>query len=155
MSSRQTGFTLIELIIVVVILGIIAVTAAPKFLNLNTDARIAQLETLETAMNTSTELVNLRATMEGKLDCDTDPTVELGGEDIALRCGYPCPHPSGITAAVEAGDAFTWIGGNCGGQLGYIEVRLADAPDPENCKIRYVSARSTRAPQITPTTDGC
>lgn len=155
MYLRQAGFSLIELIVVIVILGVLAVTAAPKFLGLNSDARIAQLKTLETAMKASTDLVNLKATMEGKLDCATDPTVELGGEDIALRCGYPCPHPSGITAAVEAGDSFTWIGGNCGGQLGYIEVRLADAPDPENCKIRYVSARATRAPQITPTTEGC
>ncbi|MGL4204867.1 MAG: type IV pilin protein, partial [Aeromonadaceae bacterium] len=32
--KRSAGFTLIELVIVIVILGILAVTAAPKFLNL-------------------------------------------------------------------------------------------------------------------------
>ena len=32
--NRQQGFTLIELIVVIVILGILAVTAAPKFMNL-------------------------------------------------------------------------------------------------------------------------
>ncbi|MED5521016.1 MAG: prepilin-type N-terminal cleavage/methylation domain-containing protein, partial [Pseudomonadota bacterium] len=37
--STQQGFTLIELIIVIVLLGILAVTAAPKFLNLQDDAR--------------------------------------------------------------------------------------------------------------------
>ena len=37
--KRSAGFTLIELVIVIVILGILAVTAAPKFLNLQSDAR--------------------------------------------------------------------------------------------------------------------
>ena len=42
--STQQGFTLIELIIVIVLLGILAVTAAPKFLNLQDDARDSVLE---------------------------------------------------------------------------------------------------------------
>lgn len=155
MQTKQLGFTLIELIIVIVILGILAVTASPKFLSLSSDARIATLEALEGAMRTSTNLVNIKATMENKLDCATDPTIEMSGENIALRCGYPCPHPSGITATLEDEDGFTWIGGNCGGQLGYIEVQADDAPDPSNCKIRYTSARETQPPTITPTTDGC
>ena len=33
-QMRESGFTLIELIVVIVILGILAVTAAPKFMNL-------------------------------------------------------------------------------------------------------------------------
>lgn len=37
-NDRQQGFTLIELIVVIVILGILAVTAAPKFMNLTSDA---------------------------------------------------------------------------------------------------------------------
>ncbi|MDW3189737.1 type II secretion system protein, partial [Vibrio sp. Vb0932] len=42
--KKQTGFTLIELVVVIVILGILAVTAAPRFLNLQNDAREARLE---------------------------------------------------------------------------------------------------------------
>ena len=37
--KKQAGFTLIELVIVIIILGILAVTAAPKFLNLQDDAK--------------------------------------------------------------------------------------------------------------------
>ncbi|MGL4750761.1 MAG: type II secretion system protein, partial [Shewanella sp.] len=37
--KRQQGFTLIELVVVIIILGILAVTAAPKFINLQSDAR--------------------------------------------------------------------------------------------------------------------
>ncbi len=48
--KRQQGFTLIELVVVIVILGILAVTAAPKFMNLQGDARNASLQGLKGAI---------------------------------------------------------------------------------------------------------
>jgi MSHA pilin protein MshA len=60
-------------------------------------------------MRSASGLVNLKAIIEKKTDCSTDPTIEIGNEFITLRCGYPCPHPSGIAQAVETDDSFTWV----------------------------------------------
>ena len=48
--KKQTGFTLIELVVVIVVLGILAVTAAPRFLNIQDDAREARLEGMKGAI---------------------------------------------------------------------------------------------------------
>ncbi len=44
MKIRSQGFTMIELIVVIVILGVLAATALPKFIDLNTEAKAAALK---------------------------------------------------------------------------------------------------------------
>jgi MSHA pilin protein MshA len=153
---RKRGFTLIELIIVIVTLVVLSVTAAPHFIDLGTDARIAKLEAFEGSMLSASVLVNYKARIENKTDCDTDPTIEVQGEAITLRCGFPCPHTDGIANAVDAEEGFNWWGGNCEGVQGSIDVQITDAPDPSTCKIRYAAARSEdSSPIFIVTTNGC
>ena len=56
--NKQAGFTLVELIIVIVILGILAVTAAPRFLNLQGDANASTLEGLQGSIRSGMNIVN-------------------------------------------------------------------------------------------------
>lgn len=93
--KRQGGFTLIELVVVIVILGILAVTAAPRFLNLQDDARESSLQGLAGAMQGSAGIVFGKAAIEGNEASTTD--VEVDG--IMTIFGYPTATSAGIGAA--------------------------------------------------------
>ena len=67
MPKKNLGFTLIELIVIIVILGILAVAAAPKFINLERDARIADLKHIAGVLKSTNELVYGKALIENKV----------------------------------------------------------------------------------------
>jgi MSHA pilin protein MshA len=60
-KTSQSGFTLIELIVVIVILGILAATALPKFASLGGEARIASLNAVRGALQTTTSMIHGQA----------------------------------------------------------------------------------------------
>ncbi len=90
MRNREGGFTLIELIVVIVILGILAATALPKFINLSGDARAAAIKGLSGAVSSSANMVYGRASARGLQGAQlTVLSAVIGSANINISYGYP------------------------------------------------------------------
>src|SRR5690554_4897435 len=103
--KQQKGFTLIELIIVIVILGILAVTAAPRFFDFSKDARVSTIGGLKAAVQGASQTVYAMAAINGELDetgTHNGETVADGG--IATVYGYPEATKEALQAAASLSD---------------------------------------------------
>lgn len=89
--KKNQGFTIIELVVVIVILGILAVTAAPKFLNLQDDARKAAAQGVVAAIRSAANLTYTKAVLAGieTLDEDNSPGLMINGSKVGTKFGYP------------------------------------------------------------------
>ncbi|WP_318518983.1 type II secretion system protein [Photobacterium leiognathi] len=98
--KRQGGFTLIELVVVIVILGILAVTAAPKFMNLQNDARKASLEGLKGSIQGAAGIVYGKAAIKG-VESVEGGSISEGSTTINTDFGYPKATVADLEAAVN------------------------------------------------------
>jgi MSHA pilin protein MshA len=80
---KQSGFTLIELIVVIVVLGILAATALPKIASLDGDARAASVRAARGALAASAAMIH------GKWLLHPQNTVTVEGTTVDIVNGYP------------------------------------------------------------------
>jgi len=86
--KRNSGFTLIELVIVIIVLGILAATAVPKFVNLQDDARESVVKGAEAAIHSGANLIFAKSAIAGE-EGVSPGAVSAAGTTIGTVFGYP------------------------------------------------------------------
>jgi len=151
--KQQKGFTLIELIIVIVILGILAAFEFPKYVELDKKARTSTLFGLAGSIKSAAILVHSVAKVEKSLnEAPMTNSVNIGdiNVDINTTSYYPIPGSTGINAALE--DTTGFVVGVAATNTAVTFNKLGATNEAE-CYVTYNIAGGVS--NVTTNTNGC
>jgi MSHA pilin protein MshA len=150
-NTKQKGFTLIELVIVIAIIGVLSAIALPKFLDLSAKARIASLGAAKGSLNAISALAKANYLV-------TNPkpaSVTAEGVVITYSTGFASGYPKAdVNLAAGAGLSASDYTITAAGTT--LTVSPLSAPTAATCSVVYSEpASATSTPTLTLTTTGC
>lgn len=137
--GKQQGFTLIELVMVIVILGILAAVALPKFADLGGDAKRAKLQGALGSVKSASAIIHSKALVDGT-SASASSSVAVEGGTVDTVYGYP----AGTTTAIQAAAGLSSTDYTVTAATGTVTIK----PTASNCAFTYAQATGTGTPLV-------
>jgi MSHA pilin protein MshA len=152
MKKHQQGFTLIELVVVIVILGILAATALPRFVNLQTEARVSSVNGFSGGLRAAVAVIQSKWIVVGSTGLATVATAD--GQSVAVGTGSGSSGgvPTGAVGGI--GTAMRCNGTDCSGFTAAYGATSTFQPTNGGSATCQASYDSTNG-NVTTTTTGC
>ena len=152
MKNRQAGFTLIELVVVIIILGVLAAIALQRFINLGTQARVASVNGVAGGLRAAVAIVRSQYIALG---LTTSPVTMLDGTLVTVNTGatnggVPTGAAAGIGNALQAANNLQPVDGYTT-TYGAPSTLRPTPPNLATCQISYDGATGA----VTTTITGC
>lgn len=158
MKRQEAGFTLIELVVVIIILGILAAVALPKFMGLSKDARVSVVNGMSGSVMEAADMVHALAQVQGDVTSTGSVTMP-DGTKITTAYGYPDGSATGILVSLQDATTtptttfpFTFTASTTAATFAYTASGTVNA----SCEVTYAQSTATGvAPTVSSTISGC